>query len=297
MSNMIVDFVKHHGGPTANIDITEAAITFRWIVFVIMALSGLGIYALSLTRKLNERAFHELAAAVCITAAISYFAMAADYGAVPVEVEYIRKGVLGKDWIKAGILHPTRSIWYVRYIDWTITTPLLLLELALASGLPLSQIFFLIFMDVVMIVTGLVGALITSSYKWGFFVFGCLALFAIWFILLGSGRASVARLGSDYSKAYMSSCLMLSGLWLLYPIAWALSDGGNAITPNSEMYFYGVLDVLAKPVYCIIHVLAIQKLDYSRLGWTKGSDGASAGLLSGNNQGANYGSTDARRGN
>jgi len=35
------------------------------------------------------------------------------------------------------------------------------------------------------------------------------------------------------------------------------------------MVFYGVLDVLAKPVYCFIHVLAIEKLDYSRLGWVR----------------------------
>ena len=34
-----------------------------------------------------------------------------------------------------------RSIWYARYIDWTITTPLLLLEILLATGLPLTEIF------------------------------------------------------------------------------------------------------------------------------------------------------------
>lgn len=38
-----------------------------------------------------------------------------------------------------------------RYIDWTITTPLLLLELALATGLPLPKIFNLIFLDIVMV--------------------------------------------------------------------------------------------------------------------------------------------------
>lgn len=60
----------------------------------------------------------------------------------------------------------------MRYIDWTITTPLLLLELLLCTGLPLSEIITCIFMDIVMIVTGLVGALVASSYKWGFFTFG-----------------------------------------------------------------------------------------------------------------------------
>lgn len=61
---------------------------------------------------------------------------------------------------------------YVRYIDWVITTPALLLELCLASGLPLSDIVTLVFFDLVMIITGLVGGLVQSSYKWGYYAFG-----------------------------------------------------------------------------------------------------------------------------
>jgi bacteriorhodopsin len=80
----------------------------------------------------------------------------------------------------------TRQIWYARYIDWTstsesssfedtqlglmfhaVTTPLLLLELLLASGMPLGDIMMTIFMDLLMIITGLIGALVVSDYKWG----------------------------------------------------------------------------------------------------------------------------------
>jgi bacteriorhodopsin len=43
---------------------------------------------------------------------------------------------------------------------------MLLLELLLATGLPLSDIVTVIFFDEVMIITGLVGALVVSSYKW-----------------------------------------------------------------------------------------------------------------------------------
>ncbi|GAA5924299.1 opsin family protein [Sporobolomyces koalae] len=276
-------------GPVANIDITSHK--FLWVVMVIMGVSSVGLYLLGLRRPVGQRAFHELAAAITFTACMSYFAMASDYGSYPVPVEYIRGGSLGKKWVKAGVLHPTRSVWYARYIDWTFTTPLLLLELALATGLPLPKIFNLIFLDIAMIVTGLIGALVPTGYKWVWFGFGCFALVGIWWILLVHARASVSSLGSEYSKAFTTSAVILSGLWLLYPIAWGLADGANAITPNSEMYFYGVLDVLAKPVYCFVHVLAIEKLDWSRLGWTSGkrSDGAS---LLGGNRDANYGSTD-----
>ena len=71
--------------------------------------------------------------------------MASNLGSTAVAVEWIRSGTRGQNWVSAGVLRPTRSIWYARYIDWTITTPLLLLELVLATGMPLSQIFGLIF--------------------------------------------------------------------------------------------------------------------------------------------------------
>lgn len=89
--------------------------------------------------------------------------MASNLGATGIATEFTYIGY------PAGTL---RQIWYVRYIDWVVTTPALLLELVLASGLPLSDIITLVFFDLVMIITGLVGALVASSYKWGYYVFG-----------------------------------------------------------------------------------------------------------------------------
>jgi bacteriorhodopsin len=41
----------------------------------------------------------------------------------------------------------------------------------------------------------------------------------------------------------------LTLIWLLYPVAWGLSEGGNVIHPDSEAIFYGVLDICAKPIF------------------------------------------------
>jgi bacteriorhodopsin len=67
-------------------------------------------------------------------------------------------------------------VQYVRYIQWFINAPLILLSLLFITGLPLSDLFLTIFMILVTIVSGLVGALTSSSYKWGFYVFGVLTL-------------------------------------------------------------------------------------------------------------------------
>lgn len=75
---------------------------------------------------------------------------------------------------------------------WFITAPLLLLEIFLASALPLSDMLITIFMAVVAVVSGLVGALVSSSYKWGFYAFGLFAYFYILYVSLPSFVIDIA---------------------------------------------------------------------------------------------------------
>jgi len=44
-----------------------------------------------------------------------------------------------------------RQIYWARYVDWSITTPLLLLDLTVLAGLPGMDILIAIFADVVMV--------------------------------------------------------------------------------------------------------------------------------------------------
>lgn len=104
------------------------------------------------------------------------------------------------------------------------------------------------------------------------------------YVLLVPGRTSANNLSPEIRKAYLGSVAVLSFLWLLYPVAWGLADGGNVITPTSEMIFYGVLDVLAKPVFCFYHCFSMSKCDYRLLGFSSGkySDGLTAEELMNN---------------
>lgn len=212
----------------ADIQITTAGSSFLWAVFCVMALTGIGIYIHANMLPKGDRVFHYLSVAILFTASIAYFSLAADLGATPVTVEYLN----GFDLSRTNGRLPTRQIWYARYIDWTITTPLLLLELLLVSGLPLSQVFITVFLDEVMIVAGLIGALTVSQYKWGYFAMADVAMFMIFYNLYVPGLKSAGLLGKDFKKAYMISAGILSVLWLLYPVAWGLADGGNQISPD-----------------------------------------------------------------
>ena len=222
-----------------------------------MTVATFAFIGLGLTKPRSNRIFHYITAGVTMVAAIAYFTMGSDLGQTPIIVEFPRYEQNDRT---------TREIFYVRYIDWGITTPLLLLELLLTAGLPTPTVLFVMLVDEIMIVTGLVGALVFSSYKWGYFVFGCVALFYVLYVLVWEARRSAKVLGSDVGKAFLTCGSLTSILWILYPLAWGLCEGGNIISPIGEAYFYGILDLLAKPVFGALLIWGHRNIDPARLG-------------------------------
>ncbi|EMD38528.1 G-protein coupled receptor [Gelatoporia subvermispora B] len=243
--------------PNAARHITAGGSDWLWAVFAIMAISNLAMVLWTFTRPRGTRLFHQIAVIVLTTATIAYFSMASDLGATPITTEF-----------SSPIT--TRQIWYVRYIQWFITFPLLLLELLLATGLTLSDILTACFMAWVVVVCGLVGALVSSSYKWGYFVLGCCALLYIWYVLLGHGPRSTFGAGGVVRTGYMRSSGYLSFLLLLYPIAWGICEGGNVISPTGEMIWYGILDLLAGPLFLFGFLWGLRSVDYGGFGLGSG---------------------------
>ena len=94
--------------------------------------------------------------------------------------------------------------------------------------------------------------------------------------LLFQGRASANLLGTDFHKAYIRPAAWVVFLSMLYPISWALSEGGNVISPNREMIFYGILDLLSQPVFLFFFLSGIRKIEYARFVWLGGAARAQA---------------------
>ena len=132
-----------------------------------MMASTIAFMGLSFTKQREQRLFHYITAGITLVASIAYFCMGSNLGWTAIQVEFPRS-----DPKVAGLM---RQIFYVRYIDWFITTPLLLMDLLLTCGMPTPTMLYVILMNEVMVVTGLVGAVVKSSYKWGFFTFGTVA--------------------------------------------------------------------------------------------------------------------------
>ena len=73
-------------------------------------------------------------------------------------------------------------------------------------------------------------------------------------------------MGADIARTYVIVGVWTISLWFLYPIAWGLSEGGNVIAPDSEAVFYGILDILAKPVFGALLLWGHRNIDPTRLG-------------------------------
>ena len=163
----------------------------------------------------QKRLFHILTAFITTFAAISYFAMAVGDG---------------KSWshstIKESHKHVPdvtkdvyREVYWVRYVDWSLTTPLLLLDLAFLAGLSGANILVAVVADLIMILTGLFAAFSKDdTAKWGFYAIACLAYLVVVYQLAVHGRATVKAKDSKTATFFQAIAGFTLVLWTVYPM-------------------------------------------------------------------------------
>lgn len=99
----------------ADIAIDTHASDWYWAVTAIMAVSTFAFIGLSFRVPRQNRIFHYITASITLVASVAYFTMASNLGYTGVMVEFMRSD--------PHVAGATREIFYVRYIDWFVTTP------------------------------------------------------------------------------------------------------------------------------------------------------------------------------
>jgi bacteriorhodopsin len=181
----------------------------------------------------EQQQFYIITIFITAIASAAYFSMATGFGLTELEV--------------AGM---TLDIYWARYADWLFTTPLLLLDLALLAGANRNTIYTLLGLDVFMIGTGTVGALVTSSPAirlvwWGI---STAALLFLLFFLVRALQEAAARQSEDVRRLASTLRNMIIVLWLAYPVVWILgTEGTIGLLPLYwETAAFMVLDLTAK---------------------------------------------------
>jgi len=176
--------------------------------------------------------FYWITAAITGFAFVSYLAMATGAGST--------------------ILDDGRQFYYFRYIDWLITTPLLLLDLALLAlaspGRNVGLIASLIGLDIVMILTGLASGSSTSDFGatvW--FIISSVALSGVLYLLWTRLFAAVRTRSQGIAATFNRVAVLTIVLWVLYPIVFLLgTEGFGGVDQGFEIFLFLILDLLAK---------------------------------------------------
>lgn len=208
-----------------------------WLGFAGMAAGSLILLIQGWTRRAREEENHYfLHLFVTLTATASYLAMALGQGSI-----HLADG---------------RDFYIARYIDWSITTPMLLTGLCLtALGSPFRRwglLLGLVFTDVYMIGTGIMAGLSPtgSSAKWLWYLISSGAFVFIYYGLWGPMREEARKSGERAAKLYTTNTSILSLVWLAYPVVFLIgSEGIKAIDPVVTGACYTILDVIAKVIY------------------------------------------------
>lgn len=224
--------------------------TWLWIGTAGMALGAVVIAGLGRDAREEDRHHFVASFFVCLIAACAYFAMAAGQGVVEAD---------------------GRTVYYARYVDWLVTTPLLLLGL-LMVGLPRAAaensrertglVAGVIGADVLMIATGLFASLSGSDavrYTW--YTVSCGAFLAILWLLFGPVMREAKQQRNATGELYVKLTTVLVGLWFVYPVLWLLgTEGVGAISLGAEVGVFAVVDLSAKVGFGLLLVTGVKRL-------------------------------------
>lgn len=139
------------------------------------------------------------------------------------------------------------TVFWGRYVDWLVTTPLLLLELGVVAGLRPKLLAGVLGADIFMILTGLLANLesLPTAYLW--YTISTGAFVAIALSLFTEFAASADLRSPRINQLFKKLRNILITLWVAYPIIWILGAEGIEFIPTGiEVALYAIVDLCAK---------------------------------------------------
>lgn len=223
---------------------------FHWIYVGAMAIGALYFISLSNNPRGVPKYEYLVATFIPIWSGLAYMAMALGQGKVEVAGQ---------------ITH------YARYIDWIVTTPLLLLALACTAMYSIAKDWTLIAAlmgtQAIVVVTGLVADLSTTDtarflwYTCGVVAF-LVVLWGIWMPL----RATTRGQGVELSRLYDRLLVYFTVFWISYPITWLIGPSGLGwVNQTVETLLFCVLPFFSKVGFSYLDLNGLRRLNNARV--------------------------------
>ncbi len=162
-----------------------------------------------------------------------------------------------------GVFNDHNSYW-VRYVTWILSTPLLLLVLSYLGRTQLSTIAALLGANTLMLATGFLADVYPKPHNMTWYIVSCGAYLGIVYLLLVPYREEAERQhpGKVGHQSFQKLLTVHIALWSAYPIVWILADTGfDIISDGVESMLYTILDVAAKVGFGMLSINTLKKLE------------------------------------
>ena len=164
---------------------------------------------------------------------------------------------------------------FFRYVDWTLTVPLMCVEFYLilkAAGAKTGLLWKLIWASVVMLVTGYFGEAVytvengydNGPWIWGLFS-GIAYFYIVYLIMFGEARALADKSSASVQRAHNILCKFVLIGWAIYPLGYMVGTGDGQwysfLTGALDMdVIYNIGDAINKIGFgLVIYSLSVSK--------------------------------------
>ncbi|MGI4727176.1 MAG: bacteriorhodopsin [Janthinobacterium lividum] len=254
--------------PTANSVGMSSMITYFFLIFAAYAFFGNFIFAwLGKSGVAPEhRTSRHFTAIIAAVAGVSYMLIAHFYHEMLRELAHLTDPAQRAELLRTSY----NAIGQLRYIDWAITTPLLLLKTVSMLKIQPSQekraIFWLLFGDLFMVITGYIGEqqltadghiMVGDKLMWG--AISTVGYLIVPFILWNFWKRYKDTVQLEERRAFKWLALSTVTTWGVYPIGYMLTmiDGFNL---NYIHISFSLFDVINKVGAGAVVYLAAKKV-------------------------------------
>ncbi|MCU0569349.1 MAG: bacteriorhodopsin [Oculatellaceae cyanobacterium Prado106] len=226
---------------------------FHWIYIACMAIGAIYFALLGRNPKGLPRIEYFVATFIPIWSGLAYLSMV-----LPGGVDTLEQGKLA---IAGQTTH------FARYIDWIVTTPLLLLALSLTAmhhktHKDKTLIFSLMLTQVIVILTGLVADLsVVPWVRYLWYTIGMVAFLVVLWGIWGPLRAIAHEQDAELSSLYTGLNTFFTVTWICYPIIWILGPSGLGVFNQTvDTFLFCLVPIFSKVVFSFLDLNGLRAL-------------------------------------
>ncbi len=220
--------------------------TLHWFYVALMFASAITLILMSRNPKGVPEYKYVIHIFVVIWSGLAYSALAMDQG-----------------WMMVG----EQKVLYARYIDWVVTTPLLLLSLTLTGkyfvDVEGAITASLLGTQAIMIITGLVAELsVDPAVQYFWYIAGCVALVMVLYFFWGPLYNKAKLQGGRIVEVYRKSATFLTIQWLLYPLAWLVGAPGlGLLGSTTTTILFLILPAVSKAGFAFYNLGLLRSME------------------------------------